>query len=157
MELEDILSDARPLKPARCYVYSSSPPRASTAHLSPCCKSPCMRPHPKSTPSTPCSAPSPAAATPRSPGISPSSSQVPKAAESQDKRVEGQPPQEYPQSIEPGKGSFLLYRTCCVSTLHLSTSSCLGCVMWRGEQEFLCLDFSLGFFLKAELRACKNT
>nr|XP_055039716.1 BAH and coiled-coil domain-containing protein 1 [Misgurnus anguillicaudatus] len=101
MELEDMLSDARPLKPARCYAYSTSPPRASTAHLSPCCQSPCMRPHPKSTSSTPCSAPSPVAATPHSPAINPSLSQVPKVAESKDKGVEGQPPQDYPQSIEP--------------------------------------------------------
>lgn len=106
MELEDILSDPRTPKPARCYGYgssnrASSPHRGSTAHLSPCCQSPCIRPHPKSTPSTPCPAPSPIAATPRSPAISPSPSQLPTAAESQDKRVEGQPPQEYPQSMEP--------------------------------------------------------
>lgn len=108
MELEDILSDPRTPKPAKCYAYgpsnrASSPPRGSTAHLSPCCQSPCMRPHPKSTPSTPCPAPSPVAATPRSPAISPSPSQLPKAVESQEKRVEGQPPQDYPQSMEPGK------------------------------------------------------
>ncbi|XP_042587152.1 BAH and coiled-coil domain-containing protein 1-like isoform X3 [Cyprinus carpio] len=106
MELEDILSDPRTLKPAKCYVYgpsnrASSPTRGSTAHLSPCCQSPCMRPHPKSTPSTPCPAPSPVAATPRSPAISPSPSKLPKTVESQEKRVEGQPPQDYPQSMEP--------------------------------------------------------
>lgn len=28
---------------------------------------------------------------------------MPKGAESQDKRGEGQPPQDYPQSLEPGK------------------------------------------------------
>ncbi|XP_050958308.1 BAH and coiled-coil domain-containing protein 1 isoform X1 [Labeo rohita] len=106
MELEDILSDPRTPKPAKCYAYgpsnrTSSPPRGSTAHLSPCCQSPCMRPHPKSTPSTPCPAPSPIAATPRSPAISPSPSQLHKTVESQEKRVEGQPPQDYPQSMEP--------------------------------------------------------
>ncbi|XP_077086774.1 BAH and coiled-coil domain-containing protein 1 isoform X3 [Siphateles boraxobius] len=106
MDLEDILSDPRTPKPAKCYSYgpsnrASSPPRGSTAHLSPCCRSPCMRPHPKSTPSTPCPAPSPVAVTPRSPAISPSPSQLPKAVESQEKRVEGQPPQDYPQSMEP--------------------------------------------------------
>ncbi|XP_051573330.1 BAH and coiled-coil domain-containing protein 1 [Myxocyprinus asiaticus] len=106
MELEDILSDPRTPKPAKCYDYgpsnrASSPTRGSTVHLSPCCQSPCMRPHPKSTPSTPCPALSPVAATPRSPTISPSPSQLPKAAESQDEQVEGQPPQDYPQSMEP--------------------------------------------------------
>ncbi|XP_016310428.1 BAH and coiled-coil domain-containing protein 1-like [Sinocyclocheilus anshuiensis] len=106
MELEDILSDPRTPKPTKCYVYgpsnrASSPTRGSTAHLSPCCQSPCMRPHPKSTPSTPCPAPSPVAATHRSPAISPSPSQLSKTVESQEKRVEGQPPQDYPQSMEP--------------------------------------------------------
>ncbi|XP_056609920.1 BAH and coiled-coil domain-containing protein 1 isoform X2 [Triplophysa dalaica] len=106
MELEDILSDPRTPKSARCYGYSSSnrsssPPRGSTAHLSPCCQSPCIRPYPKSTPSTPCSAPSPVAATPRSPAISPSPSLLPTVTESQGKRIEGQPPQDYPQSMEP--------------------------------------------------------
>ncbi|XP_052396071.1 BAH and coiled-coil domain-containing protein 1 isoform X1 [Carassius gibelio] len=106
MELEDILSDPRTLKPAQCYVYApsnraSTPTRGSTAHLSPCCQSPCMRAHPKSTPSTPCPAPSPVAATPHSPAISPSPSQLPKTVESQEKRVEGQPPQDYPRSMEP--------------------------------------------------------
>lgn len=111
MELEDILSDPRTPKPAKCYAYSpsnraSSPPRGSTAHLSPCCQSPCMRTHHKSTPSTPCPNPSPVAATPRSPAISPSPSQMPKTVESQEKIVEGQPPQDYPQSMEPGKELF---------------------------------------------------
>ncbi|XP_051988990.1 BAH and coiled-coil domain-containing protein 1-like [Xyrauchen texanus] len=106
MALEDILSDPRTPKPAKCYAYgpsdqASSPPRGSTAHLSPCCQSPCMQPHPKSTPSTPCPAPSPVAATPCSPAISPSTLQPSKAAESQDRRVERQPPQDYPQSLEP--------------------------------------------------------
>nr|XP_009298101.1 BAH and coiled-coil domain-containing protein 1-like isoform X1 [Danio rerio] len=106
MELEDILSDPRTPKPPKCYGYGpssrvSSPARGSTAHLSPCCQSPCMRPHPKSTPSTPCPAPSPVAVTPCSPAISPSPSQRLKSVESQEKRVEGQPPQDYPQSMEP--------------------------------------------------------
>ncbi|XP_035381356.1 BAH and coiled-coil domain-containing protein 1 isoform X1 [Electrophorus electricus] len=106
MELEDILSEPRTPKPAKSYAYgqsaqASSPPRASTAHLSPCCQSPCMRPHARSTPSTPCPAQSPAATAPRSPAISPAPSLLPKAMESQDKRTEGQPPQNYPQSMEP--------------------------------------------------------
>uniref|UniRef100_A0A673KAG9 BAH domain and coiled-coil containing 1a n=1 Tax=Sinocyclocheilus rhinocerous TaxID=307959 RepID=A0A673KAG9_9TELE len=113
---KDILSDPRTPKPTKCYVYgpsnrASSPTRGSTAHLSPCCQSPCMRPHPKSTPSTPCPAPSPVAATHCSPAISPSPSQLPKTVESQEKRVEGQPPQDYPQSMEPGKE---LYRFGCL-------------------------------------------
>uniref|UniRef100_A0A3B1IT41 BAH domain and coiled-coil containing 1 n=1 Tax=Astyanax mexicanus TaxID=7994 RepID=A0A3B1IT41_ASTMX len=80
---------------------ASPPPRASTLHLSPCCQSPCMHPHPKSTASTPCPAASPAATAARSPAISPAPPQLPKAAESQDKRAEGQPPQDYPQTMEP--------------------------------------------------------
>ncbi|XP_017569542.1 BAH and coiled-coil domain-containing protein 1 isoform X2 [Pygocentrus nattereri] len=104
MELEDILSEPRTPKPAKSYGYgasnqTSSPPRASAVHLSPCCQSPCM--HPKSTASTPCPAASPAAAAPQSPAISPAPSQLPKAPEPQDKRAEGQPPQDYPQSMEP--------------------------------------------------------
>ncbi|XP_049324070.1 BAH and coiled-coil domain-containing protein 1 isoform X2 [Astyanax mexicanus] len=106
MELEDILSEPRTPKPAKSYAYgpapqASPPPRASALHLSPCCQSPCIHPHPKSTASTPCPAASPAATAARSPAISPAPPQLPKAAESQDKRAEGQPPQDYPQTMEP--------------------------------------------------------
>ncbi|XP_026201269.1 BAH and coiled-coil domain-containing protein 1 isoform X2 [Anabas testudineus] len=106
VELEELITEPRTSKPAKPYSYhpphrNTSPPGACAAHLSPCCQSPSLRPLPKSTPSTPCPAPSPAAAAPHSPAISPSSPQMPKGAESQDKRVEGQPPQDYPESLEP--------------------------------------------------------
>lgn len=108
VELEELMSEPRTSKPAKPYSYNppprnASPPGACAAHLSPCCQSPSLRPHPKSTPSTPCPAPSPAAAAPHSPAISPVPPQMPKGAETQDKRGEGQPPQDYPQSLEPGK------------------------------------------------------
>ncbi|KAL6102979.1 bahcc1 [Pungitius sinensis] len=106
VELEELISEPRSSKPSKLYSYNSSQrnnssPGACGAHLSPCCQSPSVRPHPKSTPSTPCPAPSPAAAAPHSPAISPAPPQMLKGAESQDKRVEGQPPQDYPQSLEP--------------------------------------------------------
>ncbi|XP_034046026.1 BAH and coiled-coil domain-containing protein 1 [Thalassophryne amazonica] len=106
VQLEELISEPRTPKPAKPYSYNppqsnTSPPGACTAHLSPCCQSPSLRPHPKSTPSTPCPAPSPAAAAPHSPSISPAPPQMPKGAESQDKRGEGQPAQVYPESLEP--------------------------------------------------------
>ncbi|XP_046722582.1 BAH and coiled-coil domain-containing protein 1 isoform X2 [Silurus meridionalis] len=106
MELQDILSESRNHKATKSYTYgstnrASSPPRASAAHMSPCCQSPCMHPHPKSTPSTPCPVPSPAATVPCSPAISPAPSQLPNITENQDKRTKGQPPQDFPQSMEP--------------------------------------------------------
>lgn len=105
MELEELISEPRSSKSTKDYSYNppqrnASPPGACTAHLSPCCQSPSLRQHPKSTPSTPCPAPSPVAAAPHSPAISPAPPQMLKGAESQDKR-EGQPPQDYPQSLEP--------------------------------------------------------
>uniref|UniRef100_A0A3Q3WBV4 BAH domain-containing protein n=1 Tax=Mola mola TaxID=94237 RepID=A0A3Q3WBV4_MOLML len=108
VELEELISEPRMSKPAKPYSYNppqrnTSPTGACAAHLSPCCQSPSLRPHPKSTPSTPCPAPSPAAAAPRSPAISPAPPQMPKGPESQDKRGEGQPLQDYPESLEPGK------------------------------------------------------
>uniref|UniRef100_A0A674DYN6 BAH domain and coiled-coil containing 1a n=1 Tax=Salmo trutta TaxID=8032 RepID=A0A674DYN6_SALTR len=120
VELEELLSEpagSKPSKPYSSYHNRSSnrnnpTPGACTAHLSPCCQSqsPSLHPHPKSTPSTPCSAPSPAAAAPRSPAISPAPPQLPKGAESQDKRGEGQPPQDYPQSLEPDLPPGYTYR-----------------------------------------------
>ncbi|XP_042249839.1 BAH and coiled-coil domain-containing protein 1 isoform X3 [Thunnus maccoyii] len=106
VELEELISEPRTSKPAKPYSYNptqrnTSPPGACTAHLSPCCQSPSLRPHPKSTPSTPCPAPSPAVTAPHSPAISPAPPQMPKGAESLDKRGEGQPPQDYPESLEP--------------------------------------------------------
>lgn len=105
VELEELISQPRTSKLAKPYSYNppqrnASPAGACAAHLSPCCQSPSLRPHPKSTPSTPCPAPSPAAAALHSPAISPAPPQMPKGAESQDKR-EVQPPQDYPESLEP--------------------------------------------------------
>ncbi|XP_055033165.2 BAH and coiled-coil domain-containing protein 1 [Misgurnus anguillicaudatus] len=78
----------------------SSSPGGCASRLSPCCRSPAPRSHLKSTP---CPEPSPAVAAPRSPALSPHATphHLPKPAESQDKRGEGQPPQDYPQSLEP--------------------------------------------------------
>ncbi|KAK5884946.1 hypothetical protein CesoFtcFv8_018709 [Champsocephalus esox] len=106
VELQELISEPRTSKPAKSYTYNAPrrntpPPGACATHLSPCCQSPALRPHPRSTPSTPCPAPSPAAAAPHSPAISPAPHQIPKGAESQDKRGEGQPPQDYPQCLEP--------------------------------------------------------
>ncbi|XP_061604417.1 BAH and coiled-coil domain-containing protein 1 isoform X2 [Phyllopteryx taeniolatus] len=106
VDLEELIPKPRTSKPSKPYSYNppqrnTSPPGACTALLSPCCQSPSMRPHPKSTPSTPCPAPSPAVTAPRSPTISPASSQMPKGADPQDKRGEGQAPQDYPESLEP--------------------------------------------------------
>lgn len=140
MELQDILSEPRNPKATKSYTYgssnrASSPPRASAAHMSPCCQSPCMHPHPKSTPSTPCPVPSPAATVPCSPAISPAPSQLPNITETQDKRAKGQPPQDYPQSMEPGKIRFmlliwiyslkLLYFTSAVDRIWLQNLVCL--------------------------------
>uniref|UniRef100_A0A8C1I586 BAH domain and coiled-coil containing 1b n=1 Tax=Cyprinus carpio TaxID=7962 RepID=A0A8C1I586_CYPCA len=84
---------------------SSSSPGGCASRLSPCCRSPAPRSHLKSTPCTPCPEPSPAVAAPCSPALSPHATphHLPKPAESQDKRGEGQPPQDYPQSLEPGE------------------------------------------------------
>ncbi|KAL2101948.1 hypothetical protein ACEWY4_003709 [Coilia grayii] len=83
VELQDILSEPRSPTGAP-HFYNQSGSAGPTTHLSPCCQSPCLRPHPQSAPSTPCSA------------ISPSPSLPPKSTEPQ-----GQPPHDYPQSLEP--------------------------------------------------------
>ncbi|XP_029692069.1 BAH and coiled-coil domain-containing protein 1 isoform X5 [Takifugu rubripes] len=106
VELEELISEPRMSKAAKPFSYNPpqrnpSPAAACAAHLSPCCQSPSLRPHPKSTPSTPCPAPSPAAAAPHSPAISPAPPQMHKGSESQDKRGEGHPPRDYPESLEP--------------------------------------------------------
>ncbi|XP_053700897.1 BAH and coiled-coil domain-containing protein 1 isoform X1 [Synchiropus splendidus] len=69
----------------------------STRH-SPCYHSPSRRSHPPN-PLTP--APSPAAVAPRSPALSPAPSHLAKGLERGSDRGEGQPPQDYPQSLEP--------------------------------------------------------
>ncbi|TSK14785.1 BAH and coiled-coil domain-containing protein 1 [Bagarius yarrelli] len=97
------LKSAKPFSfPSSSKSRSSSSPGGCASRLSPCCHSPAPRPHPKSTPCTPCPEPSPAVAAPRSPALSPHANlHLPKDAESLDKRGEGQPPQDYPHSLEP--------------------------------------------------------
>ncbi|XP_047183541.1 BAH and coiled-coil domain-containing protein 1 isoform X2 [Scophthalmus maximus] len=75
-----------------------SPGMCPTSRQSPCYHSPSRRPHPPN-PLTP--APSPAAAAPRSPALSPAPSHLSKGLERASDRGEGQPPQDYPQSLEP--------------------------------------------------------
>uniref|UniRef100_A0A4W5KXZ8 BAH domain-containing protein n=1 Tax=Hucho hucho TaxID=62062 RepID=A0A4W5KXZ8_9TELE len=87
-------------------LFSHTPPSKTTApsqgvcpssHQSPCCHSPSRRPHPQNLLNP---APSPAAAAPRSPALSPAPSHLSKVVE-RGERGEGQPPQDYPQSLEP--------------------------------------------------------
>lgn len=134
VELEELISEPRTSKPAKPYSYNpqknTSPPGACAAHLSPCCQSPSLRPHPKSTPSTPCPAPSPAAAAPHSPAISPAPPQMPKGAESQDKRVEGQLPQDYPESLEPGKHLSIYMQTNIQMCLKVFQLPLMHCLQW---------------------------
>ncbi|XP_049419043.1 BAH and coiled-coil domain-containing protein 1 isoform X1 [Epinephelus fuscoguttatus] len=75
-----------------------SPGMCPSSRQSPCYHSPSRRPHPPN-PLTP--APSPAAAAPRSPALSPAPSHLSKGLERGSDRGEGQPPQDYPQSLEP--------------------------------------------------------
>ena len=142
VELEELISEPRTSKPAKPYSYNptqrnTSPPGACTAHLSPCCQSPSLRPHPKSTPSTPCPAPSPAVTAPHSPAISPAPPQMPKGAESLDKRGEGQPPQDYPESLEPGKHeqkhlyAYKNIKTC----LKVSQLPLMQCMQWHKNKQ----------------------
>ncbi|XP_027705969.1 LOW QUALITY PROTEIN: BAH and coiled-coil domain-containing protein 1 [Vombatus ursinus] len=88
----------------------ASPPAAAPcpAKLSPCCHSPALR-HPSkcTTPlsTAPCTLPlcptASSAVAPRSPATSPGPAQSSKGTEVEDKRGEGQPPQDYPKSLEP--------------------------------------------------------
>ncbi|XP_057213780.1 BAH and coiled-coil domain-containing protein 1 isoform X2 [Triplophysa rosa] len=106
IDLVEGSSELRTSKPTKPVCPSTKPPPSSsspggcTSRLSPCCRSPAPRSHLKSTP---CPEPNPAVAAPRSPALSPHAitHHLPKPAESQDKRGEGQPPQDYPQSLEP--------------------------------------------------------
>ncbi|CAB1338328.1 unnamed protein product [Coregonus sp. 'balchen'] len=68
-----------------------------SSRQSPCCNSPSRRPHPHNRLNP---APSPVAAAPRSPALSPAPSHLLKGVE-RGERGEGQPPQDYPQSLEP--------------------------------------------------------
>ncbi|KAM9837358.1 LOW QUALITY PROTEIN: BAH and coiled-coil domain-containing protein 1 [Aulostomus maculatus] len=91
---------------AKPFSHTPPPPKTSTpspgvcpsSRQSPCYHSPSRRPHPPN-PLTP--APSPAAAAPRSPALSPGPSHLSKGLERGSERGEGQPPQDYPQSLEP--------------------------------------------------------
>lgn len=94
--------------PGPCPPPPLPPSSTATARLSPCCRSPAaVRLHPKSTP---CPAPSPAVAAPRSPALSPGPAppHPPTRADPQEQRAEGQPPQDYPQSLEPGECLYCL-------------------------------------------------
>ncbi|KAG7506255.1 BAH and coiled-coil domain-containing 1 [Solea senegalensis] len=75
-----------------------SPGMCPASRQSPCYHSPSRRSRPQN-PLTP--APSPAAAAPRSPALSPAPSHLSKGLERSSDRGEGQPPQDYPQSLEP--------------------------------------------------------
>ncbi|XP_043941003.1 BAH and coiled-coil domain-containing protein 1 [Protopterus annectens] len=83
-------------------------PSACIAKLSPCYHSPAVRQSSKCStpqPATPCTLPiCPSASpvvTPKSPALSPVPSHSSKRKESEEKRVEGQPPQDFPKSLEP--------------------------------------------------------
>ncbi|XP_055085482.1 BAH and coiled-coil domain-containing protein 1 [Periophthalmus magnuspinnatus] len=105
------ISRAPPLSSSSAVVtkpFSHTPPPLKTtttspvvfpnSHQSPCYQSPSRRPL-APNPLTP--APSPAAAAPRSPALSPGPSHLPKGLERSSDRGEGQPPQDYPPSLEP--------------------------------------------------------
>ncbi|CAB1313151.1 unnamed protein product [Coregonus sp. 'balchen'] len=92
--------------------FSHTPPSKTTPpsqgvcpsnHQSPCCHSPSRRSHPQNILNP---APSPAAAAPRSPALSPAPSLLSKGVE-RGERGEGQPPQDYPQSLEPGEFGWM--------------------------------------------------
>uniref|UniRef100_A0A096M1X0 BAH domain and coiled-coil containing 1b n=1 Tax=Poecilia formosa TaxID=48698 RepID=A0A096M1X0_POEFO len=76
-----------------------SPGLCPSSRQSPCYHSPSSRLTHPPNPLTP--TPSPAAAAPRSPALSPAPSHLSKALERVSDRGEGQPPQDYPQSLEP--------------------------------------------------------
>uniref|UniRef100_H2LF47 BAH domain and coiled-coil containing 1 n=1 Tax=Oryzias latipes TaxID=8090 RepID=H2LF47_ORYLA len=97
------MASSHPTKP-----FSHTPPPLKTStpspglcpssRQSPCYHSPSTRPHPPN-PLTP--TPSPAAAAPCSPALSPAPSHLSKRLEGGNDRGEGQPPKDYPQSLEP--------------------------------------------------------
>ncbi|XP_070975756.1 BAH and coiled-coil domain-containing protein 1-like isoform X1 [Oncorhynchus clarkii lewisi] len=99
--LHDTSRTSRAAKP-----FSHTPPSKTappsqgvcpSSRQAPCCSSPSRRTHPQNRLNP---APSPAAAAPRSPALSPAPSHLLKGAE-RGERGEGQPPQDYPQSLEP--------------------------------------------------------
>ncbi|XP_069055870.1 BAH and coiled-coil domain-containing protein 1 isoform X2 [Pleurodeles waltl] len=96
------------LNSSKSFSSNSLPPPSCPPKLSPFCHSPAPRHSskcPTPSPLTPCTLPvcpatSPALA-PRSPAVSPVVSQNSKGKEAEEKRVEGQPPQDFPKSLEP--------------------------------------------------------
>ncbi|XP_053562788.1 BAH and coiled-coil domain-containing protein 1 isoform X2 [Bombina bombina] len=86
------------------------PPPSAPAppKLSPCCHSPALRPPskcPTPRPLAPCTLPAcpdaSSALVPSSPAVSPVPVQSSKAKEGEERRGEGQPPKDYPKSLEP--------------------------------------------------------
>ncbi|NXJ98357.1 BAHC1 protein, partial [Corythaixoides concolor] len=112
LELEDG-GPEKPLKPSHKAVALNAPAKGLSSaapgppKLSPCCHSPALR-HPAkcpvALPAAPCTLPvCPAASSavaPRSPADSPLPVQS-KGSDGEDKRGEGQPPRDYPKSLEP--------------------------------------------------------
>ncbi|XP_072736861.1 BAH and coiled-coil domain-containing protein 1 isoform X3 [Ciconia boyciana] len=112
LELEDG-GPEKPLKPSHKAVALNPPAKGLSSaapgppKLSPCCHSPALR-HPAkcpvALPAAPCTLPvCPAASSavaPRSPADSPLPVQS-KGSDGEDKRGEGQPPRDYPKSLEP--------------------------------------------------------
>ncbi|XP_074745135.1 BAH and coiled-coil domain-containing protein 1 isoform X2 [Strix uralensis] len=112
LELEDG-GPEKPLKPSHKAVALNPPAKGLSSaapgppKLSPCCHSPALR-HPAkcpvALPAAPCTLPvCPAASSavaPRSPADSPLPVQS-KGSDGEDKRSEGQPPRDYPKSLEP--------------------------------------------------------
>ncbi|XP_071881849.1 BAH and coiled-coil domain-containing protein 1 isoform X2 [Anas platyrhynchos] len=112
LELEDVCPE-KPLKPSHKAVALNPPAKGMSSaapgppKLSPCCHSPALR-HPAkcpvALPAAPCTLPvCPAASSavaPRSPADSPVPVQS-KGSDGEDKRGEGQPPRDYPKSLEP--------------------------------------------------------
>ncbi|XP_065806046.1 BAH and coiled-coil domain-containing protein 1 [Labrus bergylta] len=92
---------------AKPFSHTPPPPKTPTPSPGMCPssrQSPCYHSSPsrRSRPPNPLTpAPSPAAAAPRSPALSPVPSLLSKGLERGSERGEGQPPQDYPQSLEP--------------------------------------------------------
>nr|XP_033817697.1 BAH and coiled-coil domain-containing protein 1 [Geotrypetes seraphini]XP_033817698.1 BAH and coiled-coil domain-containing protein 1 [Geotrypetes seraphini]XP_033817699.1 BAH and coiled-coil domain-containing protein 1 [Geotrypetes seraphini] len=113
MDLEDPIPE-KPLKSAHKALALNSakslsspmlaPPASCPTKLSPCCHSPALR-NPSKCPTASCTLPvcpaTSSAVVPRSPAVSPAPTQNPKGKEVEEKRAEGQPPQDYPKSLEP--------------------------------------------------------
>ncbi|XP_052543924.1 BAH and coiled-coil domain-containing protein 1 isoform X1 [Tympanuchus pallidicinctus] len=112
LELENV-GPEKPLKPSHKAVALNPPAKGMSSaapgppKLSPCCHSPALR-HPAkcpvALPTAPCTLPvcptASSAVAPRSPADSPVPVQS-KGSDGEDKRGEGQPPRDYPKSLEP--------------------------------------------------------